>query len=304
MARDVQSPKASGMSHPGSVRDAGFLASGRGTAQNKSKGGRECPLHGATEGQEQDIYCYTCREKGHMLLKCPKSTGLYCDESSEPRRPVERPTSGEVYRSSRVKGISVADIVLDTGSSRTLVWEDLVPPCAISNGEVAIRCAHGNAISHPLAEIKITVGAHEVLTVQATISKTLPAAVLLGCDVLELMTLLETKTGTQKPTMGDPVLMLHTCQPSRVSLDCPGFCLFVPVSRFSSDCPGNCALVQDSAHYCMMCVILKSIPAMVLHVFYDNKHIVSDSFLRSVKTATRRSFECSTSMETMDSSTS
>ena len=35
------------------------------------------------------------------------------------------------------------------------------------------------------------------------------------------------------------VLVVHTCQPSRVSLDCPGFCLFVPVSRFSSDCPGN-----------------------------------------------------------------
>ena len=53
----------------------------------------------------------------------------------------------------------------------------------------------------------------------------------------------------------------HTCQPSRVSLDCPGFCLFVPVSRFSSDCPGNRALVHDSAHYCMMCVIWKSLLA-------------------------------------------
>ena len=40
------------------------------------------------------------------------------------------------------------------------------------------------------------------------------------------------------------------------------------------------------------------------NVCYDNKHLVSDSFLRSVNTATRRSFERSTSMETMDSSTS
>ena len=55
---------------------------------------------------------------------------------------------------------------------------------------------------------------------------------------------------------------VHTCQPSRVSLDCPGFCLFVPVSRFSSDCPGNRALVHDPAHDCMMCVIWKSLPAM------------------------------------------
>ena len=40
------------------------------------------------------------------------------------------------------------------------------------------------------------------------------------------------------------------------------------------------------------------------NVCYDNKYLVSDSFLRSVKTATRRSLERSTSMETMDSSTS
>ena len=145
-----------------------------------------------------------------MSFKCPKNTGLYCDESSEPRRQVEQPTSGEVYRSGRVNGISVADFVLDTGASRTLVREDLVPSCAIRNGDVAIRCAHGNAMTYPLAEITISVGVHEELTVQAAISKTLPAAVLLGRDVPELMTLLGTKTGTQKPTTGDPVLVLAT----------------------------------------------------------------------------------------------
>ena len=31
----------------------------------------------------------------------------------------------------------------------------------------------------------------------------------------------------------------HTCQPSRVSRDCPGNSSFVPVSRFSSKCPGK-----------------------------------------------------------------
>ena len=145
-----------------------------------------------------------------MAFKCPKNTGLYCDESSEPRRPVERPTSGEVYRSGRVNRISVPDIVLDTGASRTLVREVLVPPCAIRNGEVAIRYAHGNAITYPLAESTISVGAHEELTVQAAVSKTLPVAMLFGRDVLELMTLFGTKTGTQKPTTGDPVLVLAT----------------------------------------------------------------------------------------------
>ena len=95
-------------------------------------------------------------------------------------------------------------------SLQNLVQEDLVPQCAVRNGEVAIKCAHGNAITYPLAEITISVGAHEELTVQAAVSKKLLAAVLLGHDVLELMTLLRTKTGTQKPTMGDLVLVLVT----------------------------------------------------------------------------------------------
>ena len=88
--------------------------------------------------------------------------------------------------------------------------EDLVPPCAIRNGEVANRCAHGNAITYPLAETIITVGPHEELTVQTAICKMLPASVLLGRDVSELITLLGTKTGTQKPTTGDSVLVLAT----------------------------------------------------------------------------------------------
>jgi hypothetical protein len=37
------------------------------------------------------------------------------------------------------------------------------------------------------------------------------------------------------------------------------------------------------------------------HACYDNKHLTSESFLRSVKTATRRSLERSSSTETMDS---
>ena len=196
---------------PGKCPRCGLLGHwARDCPKQRAKEAESAPSTERPKRQERDIYCYTCREKGHMSFKCPKNTGLYCDESSEQRKPVERPTSGEVYRSGRVNGISVSDIVLDTGASRTLVREELVPPCAITNGEVAIRCAHGNAITYPLAEITISVGAHEELTVQAAVSKSLPAAVLLGRDVPELMTLLGTQRGTQKPTTGDPVLVLAT----------------------------------------------------------------------------------------------
>ena len=116
IVRDVQSPKGSSVSHPGSVQDAGFLATGRGTAQNREQRRQRVPPPRSDRSVRRNIYCYTCREKRHMSFKCPKNTGLYCDESSEPRWPVERPTSGEVYRSGRVNGIN---IVLDTRASRT-----------------------------------------------------------------------------------------------------------------------------------------------------------------------------------------
>ena len=177
---------------------------------------RDCPQPRAKEGEskpaeqpkrkEKDIYCFTCKEKGHMSFKCPKSAGLYCDEGGESEEQTEVSTSGDVHRSGRVNGIQVDDIILDTGASRTLVREDLVPPRALRNGEVTIRCAHGDTITYPLADIIISVGPHEKLSVQAAVSKTLPAAVLLGRDVPELMTLLGTQTA--EPTNNDPPLVL------------------------------------------------------------------------------------------------
>ncbi|ETW98513.1 MAG: hypothetical protein ETSY2_42715 [Candidatus Entotheonella gemina] len=151
--------------------------------------------------QERDIYCFTCKEKGHMSFKCPKSSGLYCEES-EPETHTE---TTDVCRSGYVNGVMVGDIILDTGASRTLVREDLVPPCTIKDGEVTIRCAHGDNITYPLASVKISVGGEE-LNVRAAVSKTLPASVLLGRDVPELMGLLGNNGG--KATTATPALAL------------------------------------------------------------------------------------------------
>ena len=90
----------------------------------------------------------------------------------------------DIYRSGCVNGVMVGDIVLDTGASRTLVHEDLVPPCTLREGEVTIRCAHGDNITYPLASIKVSIGREE-LSVRAAVSKTLPASVLLRRDVPE-----------------------------------------------------------------------------------------------------------------------
>ena len=68
--------------------------------------------------------------------------------------------------------------------------QNLVPEKKIRKGEtVAIRCAHGNTLWYPLAEVEIKIGGQE-LKVEAAVSDTLPMSVLLGTDVPALTELL------------------------------------------------------------------------------------------------------------------
>ena len=89
---------------------------------------------------------------------------------------------GALYRSGTIDGKPVKDILLDTGCTRTLVHQKLIPREKTS-GEVIIRCAHGDEVSYPLAQVEIAVGG-QVLAVEAGVSRTLPVSVLLGTDVL------------------------------------------------------------------------------------------------------------------------
>ena len=101
--------------------------------------------------------------------------------------------------------------MLDTGASRTLVREDLVPPQAIREGSsVTIRCAHGHTVTYPLAQISISVGSQQAMTVTVAISRTLPASVLLGRDVLKLKELILGNREEQPPQDPEPVLAVTT----------------------------------------------------------------------------------------------
>ena len=61
-----------------------------------------------------------------------------------------------VYKSGKVEGRKVTDILLDTGCSRTVVRQDLVPEQKKVEGEaVAICCAHGDTVLYPLAQVEI-----------------------------------------------------------------------------------------------------------------------------------------------------
>ena len=98
-----------------------------------------------------------------------------------------------VYKSGKVEGRKVTDILLDTGCSRTAVRQDLVPEQKKVEGEaVAICCAHGDTVLYPLDQVEIEIGG-QIIEVEAAISETLPMSMLLGTDVPSLSDFL-TKT--------------------------------------------------------------------------------------------------------------
>ena len=160
---------------------------------------KDCPKRQAgrkSEGTGQrarsEVRCFNCNEKGHVAMRCP-AKALFCrgqQQAGEPSVGATGSYSGmEVCRTGLVEGTPVADILLDTGCSRTLVRRDLVPPGKLKEGVVTIRCACGDTINYPLAEVEIMVGGRQIC-VEAGASETLPTSVLLGVDVPELRGLL------------------------------------------------------------------------------------------------------------------
>ena len=116
---------------------------------------------------------------------------MFCEEGYVGKQSDQITRSGEaeVARHGIVEGVPVGDIVVDTGSSRTLVRRDLVPKEKMTGGEVPVRCAHGDIVSYPLAQVEVRVGGSQYL-LEAAVSERLPVAVLLGRDVPGLANLL------------------------------------------------------------------------------------------------------------------
>ena len=96
------------------------------------------------------------------------------------------PWAAGVSKPRLVEGKPVDNILLDTGCSRTLVNQSLVPKEKLQAGEaVAIRCAHGDTVLYPLAQVDLDIDG-QPLEVQAAVSDrssltSVPAFQMLFC---------------------------------------------------------------------------------------------------------------------------
>ena len=83
-----------------------------------------------------------------------------------------------------------------------------MPPGKVIEGEaVTIRCAHGDVVLYPLAEVGVEVDG-KVIKVDAAVSESLPVSVLLGTDVPELTELL--KGVTMERAQSEDTLVVMT----------------------------------------------------------------------------------------------
>ena len=140
----------------------------------------------------EGLRCFNCKQRGHIAKNCPHQV-MYCKENKTPSH-VQYMTREEcgILQRGIVEGREVADILLDIGCSRTLVRRDLVNEKMLEGEAVKIRCAHGDIVLYPLAEVEMKIHG-ETIQVKAAVSDSLPMGVLLGTDVPKLNDLLEKK---------------------------------------------------------------------------------------------------------------
>ena len=162
------------------------------------------------------IRCFNCKKEGHIAAKCPGEPALLCEKSTTVGA---RSNTVDVWqRTGTVEGQFVPEIVLDTACKRTMVRQELVPPWKIIEGDVAtIRCAHGDTVLYPLANVSMEIDGR-AFEVEAAVSATLPVSVLLGGDVPELKLLIGDNR-QNKPTTSEDVMVVVTRSQAKRQLE-------------------------------------------------------------------------------------
>ena len=110
---------------------------------------------------KKNVKCFSCGNMGHMSMQCPDKV-WFCG-GGIPQQMTRR--AGQV------------------GKTRVEEDRELVSDDKLLEGEVvAVRCAHGNTVVYPLADVELELEGDEVQVI-AAVAEHLPVSVILGVDV-------------------------------------------------------------------------------------------------------------------------
>eukprot|EP00731_Ephydatia_muelleri_P022383 Em0014g974a len=167
------------------------------------------------EEESEGPRCFQCRKVGHISRNCPERRALLWREKAEKRSKGSGARQNGICLPGTVEG-KKTKILLDTGCSRTMVSNQLVPLENYLEGKgVSVRCAHGDINFYPLAKVEIGVKDLKLI-VEAAVAENPTVPVLLGTDVPELFQLL----GRQpEETCPQDVLIVMTRARARQQLE-------------------------------------------------------------------------------------
>ena len=129
---------------------------------------------------DRDVRCFTCNQKGHLAFQCPQRASLFCDTPGSEKK--EKQSS--IWEGA-ING-SPCTILLDTGTTQSLVRSDYVEDDDLLDGSVPIRCMHGDVKNYPVAPIAVDIDGTKAI-VHAAVSPNLPQPAVIGWDAPTLL---------------------------------------------------------------------------------------------------------------------
>ncbi|KAI8513886.1 hypothetical protein Bbelb_082100 [Branchiostoma belcheri] len=161
--------------------------------KEEEKGKKTVPVRNRTQlGTASGIAtCYTCGDPSHFARDCPVSkearpTGASSFFTSTGEKAGQQAT---FIVAGQVEGKKVP-LLLDTGSTQTLIRGDLVDAGKVAGGQGGITCVHGEVRRYPIARVTIRVG-HQSYRVNAKVIQNLPRPAIVGRDIPHLAKLVQ-----------------------------------------------------------------------------------------------------------------
>ncbi|XP_047217803.1 uncharacterized protein LOC124866168 [Girardinichthys multiradiatus] len=146
-----------------------------------------------SKATSKKIICYLCGLEGHTKPMCPRNYAKMVQMCIAPQSKIDPELQDDKtikMNQIKVNGVTL-NALLDSGSSRSLVHSDFIPPNSVrTDDKISICCVHGDKKRYPTADIYIKVR-DQMYLVHVGVVSVLPYAAVLGCDLPVLFDLLE-----------------------------------------------------------------------------------------------------------------